>query len=110
MGLFSPFVNAIKTIVSAVGGKINFTQLITSLVSIIPNIIESIGGLKSADAKRIIDDSLTEFDNLTGIEGNLDAHIYTDVPVEVREQINDHFKEMVRLLAYNKAKVDGYYI
>lgn len=110
MSIFKDLFNVAKTIVKTVaGGGGSITDLIMSIAMQLPNLISQVKGFIGADAKLKIDEGLEGFDELTGTdEGAID--LVKDLPADKEEEALDHLKELIRILAYSKAKVDGYYI
>lgn len=58
------------------------------------------------EAASTIDAALEAFDALTGDTG---LDLIGSLPNDKEEKLFDHLKEAIRIIAYNKAKVDGFY-
>lgn len=80
MGLFSPLTSVIKTIIDVVAGRggsigdimYRFIKYLPDLLASVTKVIDmknSNGQLSTLEIKVLIDDAMSEFDSLTGVEG-----------------------------------------
>ena len=106
MSLFSNIFKAVKTVVEEIR-TVPITQLMLDIVGYVPGVIKEImnvidmnqDGLSKEELKKLIDDSLLEFDNITGIEG------FTIIPgmnKEREEETLDALSTVIRNLCYMK--------
>ena len=111
--ILNVLVETIKKVLTG-GRKIDFGSLMMDLAGFIPMVVKKVteivkmkeDGFSTDETKSLIDDALKEFDAATGDEG---ISLIPGMPRTIQEEALDHFKEFVKILLYNKAKVEGYY-
>jgi hypothetical protein len=109
MSILQGLLNVAMTFCKSIIVKPKLTHILMLLVKFIPDVIASVGQIGGMSDKEKVDDALASFDAVTGIdEGAFD--LLKDLPPDIEEQFMDHFKEIVRILAYNRLEVDGYFV
>lgn len=96
-------------IVSMVLKKPKFTDVLLALVGWIPNLISQIGEMGNLSDKQKVDEALQSIDYCTGVDTDA-LDLIRDLPADQEELLFDHLTEVIRILAYNRLKVDGYYV
>ena len=110
MNLFRPFVEIVEFVVNTVKQGFTVKDFLIGLLGYLPRFIASVesivdmagNGVDSAERKRLIDDALVQFDNLTGQEG---VRLIKDVKPEVEEVALDHLKEFCRTILYARFNI-----
>lgn len=110
MGIFTPLVTVIKTVVQGIG-NLTAVEMFARLAIMVPELVTNITRLvkrgKSKDELReIIDSGLAEFDAVTGKEG---LSVIKGMPVEAQERALDHFKLFVKEILYWQAGIGEEY-
>ena len=95
------------SMVSLLTRKPKFTDVLMSMVGWIPTLINQISSVKEMDSRQKLDEALETFDAFTGSEETA-VDIIHDLPAEREEELFDHVKQIIRILAYNRLEVDGY--
>ena len=108
MSIFKDIFGLVAGIVKGIKGGTSIVDLMIQTVLKIPDMIGQITGLAKADAKEKIDEGLLGFDEMTGTDGVID--LIKTLPQDKEEEALDHFKEFLRVILYNKSKIEGYYI
>jgi hypothetical protein len=106
--MFKKIIQFVVSTVQLIKGKPSLTDILTHLMASVPNMIAAVSNFVGSDKKEKFDEALAAIDAYTGIdEGAID--FIRDLPPDKEEEFFDHFNEMVRILGYNKLKIDGYY-
>lgn len=109
MGLLTQLLRKAVEVVGLIGGKPKFTDAIMYVVTWIPEIVSQIRGVGEMSTKEKIDEALRTVDDMTGTDkGAID--VVRNLPADKEEELFDYLVEVIRILAYNKIKLDGYYI
>lgn len=89
--------------------KPTLTDLLPFLLQSLFPAVEEAVQYGQLNTKEKIDSWLETFDNVTGSDvGAID--IVPDLSPELEEQLFDHIKEAVKIFAYCKAKIPGFFI
>jgi hypothetical protein len=109
MGIVTQLLRKAIEVVKLIGGKPKFTDVFMRVVTWIPELVNQIRSVGEMSTKEKIDEALRSVDDLTGVDdGALD--LVRDLPADKEELLFDHLSEVIRILAYNKIKLAGYYI
>lgn len=96
-------------IVQMLSRKPKLTEVLMTLWGVIPQFINQVGAIADMDDKAKVDEALKSIDDFTGVDvGAFD--LIRDLPAEKEEELFDHINEALRIMAYNRLKVRGYYI
>ena len=107
--MFKAIIDTILKLVKAFGAKPKISDMLGLLLTTLPSIVQNVLTSSRLSTKEALDEALTTFDAYTGSDpGSID--IIRDMPQDKEEEFLDHFKEMLRILGYNKLKLNGYYI
>ena len=107
--LLSPILNLILITTRMIGRKAKFTEIILTVFGKITESVLDLVKFGKLSTKEMLDESLTELDLRLGSDpGAID--IDPDLPADKEEELTDHLIEVIRILGYNKLKVEGYYI
>lgn len=106
--MFKAIISTLLNLVKAFGSKPKISEILALLLTTLPSIVQNVLNVSHLSTKEKFDEALETFDAYTGADpGAID--IIRDMPKEVEEEFLDHFKEMLRILGYNKLKINGYY-
>jgi len=109
MGILNRFCGTIGSIVRGLWSKPKVSDFLMVFLTWIPQLLVQVQEYAGMGDKAKIDDLLHSADALTGIdEGATD--IFRDLPADKEEELFDYAIEIVRILAYNRCRVSGYYI
>ena len=107
--LLSPIINLVLITARLIWQKKKFTDIILAVFTKITESVMDLLKFGKLSTKEMLDESLTELDLRLGSDpGAID--IDPDLPADKEEELTDHLKEVIRILGYNKLKVEGYYI
>lgn len=109
MGIVTQLLRKAIEVVKLIGGKPKFTDVFMRVVTWIPELVNQIRSVGEMSTKEKIDEALRSVDDLTGVDdGAFD--LVRDLPADKEELLFDHLSEVIRILAYNKIKLAGYYV
>lgn len=107
--MLKAMIDTLLKMVKAFGAKPKLSEILIMVITFLPQLVTNILTVSSYSTKEKIDELLETFDAYTGSEpGTID--IIRDLPADKEEEFCDHFKEMLRIIAYNKLQLHGYYM
>jgi len=109
MGILTGLLKRAIGLIGFFGSKPKFSQVFMELMSWLPKAMSELYSLGRMNTKEQIDEALQTVDDVTGVDdGAFD--MIRDLPSDKEEALFDHLTEIVRILAYNKIKLEGFYV
>lgn len=110
LGILSGALSAAKSIYSLVSGnpKPTFLEILPNAIGPIMSGVMSAVDYNKLDSKQKIDSWIEQLDSTLGAEASA-LDLLKSMPPEVEEELTDALLKCIKLAAYNKAKIPGYY-
>lgn len=109
MGWLDDVFGKIKGALGSVTGVLKYSSYITKVIGFLPDMIQDLLGIAEKGKKDLVDDALKQLDNFLGKESTALIDLDKDLPDDKEEELTDAMIKIVKIIAYNKLKVDGYY-